>query len=704
MTYIAHRDAENGNEQSMVEHLKNTAELAAAFAHVFGARETAYFCGMLHDIGKYSNKFQRRIRGSNEQVDHATAGAKVACENKDVFSAVCIAGHHTGLPDFGNRSDLPDDTTFCGRLKRETEDYSAYAHEVELPASAVSCKILESAEKSFFFTHMLYSCLVDADWLDTEAFFNSGKRTIEYDNCNVLMSRLEQYISGWWNPQNELNKRRCTILRGALDNGGEMPGLFSLTVPTGGGKTIASMAFALKHLLANNMHRIIYVIPYISILEQTQKIFEDVFGAQNVVAHYSNVEFGDDENDNRRLAAENWDAPIILTTSVQFFESLFANKSSRCRKLHNIAKSVIIFDEAQMLPVNYLRPCVWAISQLVADYGCSAVLCTATQPSLDSILSKHLPNTPVRELCPAVKDMYEYFRRVEYKNEGKCSNETLAKKLNSEQAVLCIVNSRKQALALFSLLNSPGSFHLTTTMTPIHRRSALNEIRRRLHAGLPCRVVATSLIEAGVDVDFPVVWREIAGLDSIIQAGGRCNREGRRDSCESVVHIFEAEKSPPPIFAQNISATRSIMRDFADISSPSAIAAYFRLLYYTLKDEQALDNKEILKDISKGTLPFYAIAKRFKIIENDQYTIYIPHDEAAATLVEELLKNGPDRKLMRKLGQYAVNVYPNLFKDLHATGAVEQIAEDAAILIDIRLYNEQTGLLLKSAGGYDHFV
>ena len=702
MKYIAHRDAESEREQGMVEHLENTAELAAEFAHVFGARESAYFCGMLHDIGKYSDKFQRRIRGSNEQVDHATAGAKLACENNDVVSAVCIAGHHTGLPDLGTPMDSPKDATFGGRLKREVEDYSVYLQEIAVTKAAPLRKFMSDNEKTFFFTHMLYSCLVDADWLDTEDFFTPGKRTNEYDECDVLVSKLEQYISGWWSPQNEIDKRRCIILRNALDNGGEAPGMFSLTVPTGGGKTIASMAFALKHILANDMRRVIYVIPYVSILEQTQKVFEEAFGEQNVVAHYSNVEFGDD--DKRYLATENWDAPIILTTSVQFFESLFANKSSRCRKLHNIAKSVVIFDEAQMLPFNYLGPCVWAISQLAADYGCSAVLCTATQPSLDSILKKYLPDAPVSELCPDVKEMYEYFRRVRYENEGKCSNEELSERLGSEKAALCIVNGRKRAKELFGILDSKDSFYLTTTMTPINRRSVLYEIRKRLKAGLPCRVVATSLIEAGVDVDFPVVWREIAGLDSIIQAGGRCNREGKREFAESIVHIFEAEKPPPQIFAQNISATRSIMRDFEDISSPPAIAAYFQFLYYTLKGEKALDSKEILIDIHKGTMPFKSIANRFKIIENDQYTVYVPHDEASEKMIGELKENGPSRKLMRRLGQYAVNVYPDLYNDLYSTGAVEQFAKDAAILVDLKLYNEKTGLLLESAGGRDHFV
>ena len=693
--YIAHRDAETGREQSISDHLAQTAELAAEFARVFGAEESARFCARVHDIGKYSAAFQQRIRGAAVRVDHATAGAQVAMEYGDPISAVCIAGHHTGLPDFGGRGSEADETTLRGRMKRALADYSAYTSEVTITRDDVPRMPMLTIDKAFFFTHMLFSCLVDADWLDTEAFFNAAKRDMTVSDFPVLMKNLEQYISGWWNPQTELNRRRCTILRAALDSGQEQSGLFRLTVPTGGGKTIASMAFALRHLLAHDKRRIIYVIPYVSILEQTQKVFEEVFGAENVLAHYANVDFGDGsdgsdgeaekaekaekaERGKRRLATENWDAPIILTTSVQFFESLFANKPARCRKLHNIAQSIVIFDEVQMLPIPYLKPCLWSISQLVADYDCSAILCTATQPALDALLQSYLPEAAVREICPDVKDMYDFFRRVRYQHEGKLSPEALAEQLGAEEQVLCIVNSRKQARELFDLLVPDGSFYLTTTMLPRHRRAVLEKVRERLKAGKTCRVVATSLIEAGVDVDFPVVWREIAGLDSIIQAGGRCNREGKRAQSESTVHIFEAEKAPPSIFAQNIAASRQILSSFADISAPEAIYDYFDFLYYILKGDDALDGKGIMEDIREGTMPFQTIAQNFQIIENGQCTVYIPYDDTAEELIAQLRASGPTRTLMRRLGQYAVSVYPDQFLDFYRTGAVDLIAEDAA--------------------------
>ena len=706
MHYIAHRDSESGREQTMKTHLNETAKLASEFAEIFGAQKQAFFCGMLHDIGKYSDKFQRRIRGSGERVDHSTAGAQIAAQHRDPIAAACIAGHHGGLPDFGSNIDTSANTSLLGRLKRkvgaELEDFSAYKNEIDTPIPDIRQEIFIDPARGFFFTHMLYSCLVDADWLDTEAFFNDAPRKNAYDTPDVLYDKLQAYVSGWWEANSEINKKRCEILRASIERG-EMPsGMFSLTAPTGSGKTVASVAFGLSHLLKNGLRRIVYVIPYISILEQTKEKFEEIFGRHNVIAHYANVDFGDDENDSRRLAAENWDAPIILTTSVQFFESLFANKPSKCRKLHNIANSVLVFDEAQMLPAPYLKPCIWAVSQLVQHYGCSAVLCTATQPSIDFILQRYLQGVSVEEICPDVIGMHEYFKRVEFQNIGKISNDVLAERMNQKEQVLCVVNSRKNARNIFLMLRSEGSFHLTTAMMPEHRRRVLAEIHRRLGCGEPCRVVATSLIEAGVDVDFPAVFRELAGLDSIIQSAGRCNRNNLRPREESIVCIFESDEKPPQIFSQNIAAAKHILRDFEDISAPKAITDYFEFLYYILKGEGALDSKDIMGDIGGGAMNFEEIAKRFNLIENDQITVYIPVGEGEK-LIRQFHEKGPSRELMRLMGQYAVNVYTNNYNELYYAGAVERIAEDAAILVNKEFYSDKTGLELEPSAGQAYF-
>ncbi len=709
MEHIAHRGENDERTQSVIDHLKGTAELGGRFASPFGAQAEGERCGMLHDIGKYSGAFQRRINGASEKVDHSTAGAAEAAALGDAAAAFCAAGHHGGLPNGGNKRDTAQDPTLWGRLKKagehKIEDYSAFKGEVEIPAANIP-EYVKTREKEFFFTRMLYSCLVDADYLDTESFMRGGKvlrgafpPLAEYEQ------KLDAKIAPWLHsPRGELGEKRSAILRAALDAAGAAPGLFSFTAPTGSGKTCASMAFALKHARENGLRRVIYVIPYCSIIEQTQGVFEDTFGGGSIVAHYSEVSYDtgekrpDEQRDKRYLAAENWDAPVILTTTVQFFESLFSNKPSGCRKLHNIAESVIIFDEAQMLPAPFLRPCVSAISELLENYGCSAVLCTATQPALDRLFADCPAGLAAREICPDRENLYRQSRRVRYERAGRLTDAELAGRLAGQNQALCIVNRRDQAQKLFALLPDEGSFHLSTAMYPAHRREMLDEIRERLRAGLPCRVVSTSLVEAGVDVDFPVAYRSLAGLDSIIQAGGRCNREGIPGIVNGTVYIFESDRPAPKMLAQNISAARAVLDGFDDPASPEAVEAYFNELFYLAKGMDALDAAGILKLCANETMPFADVARLFRIIDNSQYTLYIPCRESEP-LLAELARSGPSRELMRKLGRFSVGVYPKHYLDLLQCGAAHGIAENAAVLDDVRQYSRDTGLALTMEEG-----
>lgn len=707
MQYLAHRDAEDGREQSILEHLTGTAKLAGEFGAIFSSAEQARRCAMLHDIGKYSDAFQKRIRGAKIRTDHSTAGAVEAAAMGDIAAAFAVAGHHGGIPDMGSRTSNEDNSTLHSRVRRsggaKLEDYSAYKREVKIPQASIPQRLISCKEDAFFYTHMLFSCLVDADYLDTERFMRNGE--VERgtgEGMETLLKKLTLYIGKWKNPKGELNIRRSQILEELLSAGERERGLYTLTVPTGGGKTISSMGFALRHALHTGQRRIIYIIPYTSIIEQTQSVFEEIFGAENVVAHYANADYSTDENSNinqrdrrRYLASENWDAPIILTTAVQFFESIFGNRPSRCRKLHNIADSILIFDEAQMLPTNYLQPCVWSITELVKNYGCTAVLCTATQPSLERLIREfYVPET--LELCPNAAAQYESFRRVTYQYDGLMTDEALSAQLSELRQVLCIVNTRRQAQKIYGMLPRDGSFHLSTTMTPAHRRQVLDEIRKRLKEGLPCRVVSTSLIEAGVDVDFPTVYRAISGLDSILQAGGRCNREGRNDVIDSIVHIFVPECKPPRGMEQNIAAARRVIDRGGDIASPEAIEQYFHFLLYTVKGDEALDEKRIMKLMSE--MAFCTVAESFHLIEDSGMTVYIPLEEGAQ-LTDELRTFGPSRALLRKLGKYAVSVSPHQYRALDEAGAVEQISENTAILLDESLYDVNTGLTLSAEGG-----
>lgn len=710
--YLAHL-TEDGRTQTILEHLKGTASLCSAFAAAFDAEAQGHLAGMAHDIGKYSAAFQRRLHGG-PKVDHASAGAFECLKTQQLAAAFAISGHHGGLPDGGSRGDAAGAGTFWGRINRASqgnlEDYHAWQSEFSLP-HANTPAFAGTRLEGMFFTRMLFSCLVDADYTDTGAFMdNSPYLPASSSSMEELWRRLETYVSGWFPPKGALNMQRCVILEQCMSAGAQYgPGLFTLTVPTGGGKTVASLSFALAQAKARRMKRIVYVIPYTSIIEQTAQIFREILGDENVLEFHSGVQFDQQEDDASSpetapltRSVETWDVPVIVTTAVQFFESLYACRPSKCRKLHNLAQSVLIFDEAQMLPLPYLRPCVWAIAQLVRHYGASAVLCTATQPALDPIFQEFAPEIPIREICPMAEAHWESFRRVSFQQAGTLSWMDLAARLQQQEQVLCVVNTRRAAREVFHQLSGPGNFHLSTLMYPAHRRRILDEIRRRLRDGLPCRVVSTSLIEAGVDVDFPAVYRELSGLDSILQAAGRCNREGKRPPEDSIVTIFQGEDPPPRLFETSIGAGKIVLDHCQDVSSRAAIHTYFSTLL-DLKGAEAQDAHHILPLMESEFFPFRTVAERFHLIESPTTTVYLPLEEGAGLV--ELLRSGQySRTLYRRLGQYGVSVYPQHLAALEQAGALEHLEDGSVVLRDIGLYTQTTGLTLEPSGGNALFI
>lgn len=710
--YLAHL-TEDGRTQTILEHLKGTASLCSAFAAAFDAEAQGQLAGMAHDIGKYSAAFQRRLHGG-PKVDHASAGAFECLKAQQLAAAFAISGHHGGLPDGGGRGDAAGAGTFWGRINRASqgrlEDYHAWQSEFSLP-HANTPAFAGTRLEGMFFTRMLFSCLVDADYTDTGAFMdNSPYLPASSSSMEELWRRLETYVSGWFPPKGALNMQRCVILEQCMSAGAQYgPGLFTLTVPTGGGKTVASLSFALAQAKARRMKRIVYVIPYTSIIEQTAQAFREILGDENVLEFHSGVQFDQQEDDASSPEAvpltrsvETWDVPVIVTTAVQFFESLYACQPSKCRKLHNLAQSVLIFDEAQMLPLPYLRPCVWAIAQLVRHYGASAVLCTATQPALDPIFQEFAPEIPIREICPMAEAHWESFRRVSFQQAGTLSWMDLAARLQQQEQVLCVVNTRRAAREVFHQLSGPGNFHLSTLMYPAHRRRILDEIRRRLRDGLPCRVVSTSLIEAGVDVDFPAVYRELFGLDSILQAAGRCNREGKRPPEDSIVTIFQGEDPPPRLFETSIGAGKIVLDHCQDVSSRAAIHTYFSTLL-DLKGAEAQDAHHILPLMESEFFPFRTVAERFHLIESPTTTVYLPLEEGAGLV--ELLRSGQySRTLYRRLGQYGVSVYPQHLAALEQAGALEHLEDGSVVLRDIGLYTQTTGLTLEPSGGNALFI
>lgn len=710
MEYLAHIDGDRA--QSIKDHLQGTADLAEEFAAKFGKADWGYCCGMLHDIGKYSAEFQKKIKENLDiRVDHSTAGAKV-CENLDGcywLLTYCIAGHHAGLPDLG-REGLP--SSLLGRLKKRLCDYSAYEKEIEIPQITTPPIAMNPEKDPNFalsvFIRMLYSCLVDADFLDTERFMSNGMIQRDSGECmEVLLDKLKDRISKWLVNRDDttVNGRRSEILRNCLEQGKAPKGLFQLTVPTGGGKTVASLAFALQHAVEHHMDRVIYVIPYTSIIEQNAQVFREILGNENVLENHSNVDYEISEDFKpMQLAAENWDKPVVVTTNVQFFESLYANRSSKCRKLHNIVNSVIIFDEAQMLPPNYLKPCMAMIEELLQQYGTSIVLCTATQPALQQFLPEKYV---ARELCPRRDEQFQFFERVTYQNIDTVTEEEMAEKLQQERHALCIVNTRKRAQRLYERLQGEGVYHLSTTMYPAHRRRVLAEIGKRLDdkKGKKCIVISTSLVEAGVDLDFTSVYRELAGVDSIIQAAGRCNRNGERGKEDSIVRIFRwNERENVSGQRQQIDTTKNLLEEGRDITALDNITEYFRRLY-RIKGE-SLDMKKILEKFDGGDYEFATAAKDFKLIEENTVTVYIDQESEAKALLQEIRQQGLTKSRMRKAGQYCVSVRKKgeyekrnmLFDEMYRAGMLEKVdpgAKDFWVLTQEEQYREDTGLKLE---------
>lgn len=732
--YYAHSGASEDREHWhwLSEHLHHTGARAAGFLDAVGGADIGRVAGLLHDLGKYTREFQARLSGGHQRVNHSTAGAKVAVGRYDKLGkmlAYCIAGHHTGLANGVNSEQT---TALEARLAEKVPSPDPiWEQEIALPINLPSPRLKPRNQDTAgfcaaFFIRMLFSALVDADYLDTEAYFarlqGAPKPRGQHPTLTELQGRLNAYLDKLAavtevSPVNDLRQEVLAHVRGKAV---EPPGPFTLTVPTGGGKTLTSLAFALDHARRHGLARVIYVIPYMSIIEQTATVFRtalrggDAEEPDFVIEHHST--FDEDRIGRReakeklRLAMENWDAPIIVTTAVQFFESLFSNRPSRCRKLHNVANSVVILDEAQTLPLQYLRPCVTVLDELARNWRTSVVLCTATQPALAQ--SNGFPDglEGVRELAPEPKRLYRALKRTRVHHAGELDDAALAERMRESQQSLCIVNTRRHARELYErTADAKGAAHLTTLMCARHRREKLDIVRERLLSGAPVRLIATSLVEAGVDLDFRVVWRAEAGLESIIQAAGRCNREGRAEVGD--VFVFkpsdEEGHKPPPEIGQFADAARSVMQSHLDDPmSLDAIDAYFRKLYW-VKGDDALDAKDILRLLRERgkslDFPFETIAGKFRLIETAMAPIIIPWtgtngcDDTAKRLLEELRWVERPGRIARQLQPYVVQIPPRTRSNLLETGAANVVRKEDfdyqfVVLSNLDLYRPESGL------------
>ena len=660
------------------------------------AHDWGYLAGLWHDLGKFAPVWQSYLKSKSDihsdevsgKVDHSTAGAQHAVKSHAALGhlfAYTIAGHHSGLLD-GKSNNA------CQARRLEKTDLPDYQNApAEITAQPVPPfpEFLQRGRDGYsvsFFTRMIFSCLVDADFLATEAFMNPSQARSRNQTPGNALEEITKLIDaridafGHPDPADNVNFHRRAVVEDCREAAVQLPGIFSLTVPTGGGKTLSSLSFALRHALSHGQQRVIYVVPFTSIIEQNAEVIREIIAplqTENftpLIEHHSSLS-PDKEDTQSRLAAENWDAPIIITTAVQFYESLFAAKTSRCRKLHNIANSVIILDEAQSLPVDFLSPCLRVLQELADYYHTTAVLCTATQPAVhfdEAEFKIGLKNC--REIIADTKSLFAALKRVELKFLGDLPDEEFAKSLINHPQVLCIVNRRKHAQQLFQLLGKgEGNFHLSALMCPEHRSLILAEVRERLRNGLPTRVISTQLIEAGVDVDFPIVYRALAGLDSIAQAAGRCNRNGKLSS-PGTTYIFRPEdQKAETYFRETAQVAYQLIDLHPDLLGEKAIRHYFDLYYY--QQSKRWDSKDILStdsfqiDGSDKAFPFNfqysTVAANFRLIEDWQVPVIIPFDEKAKKLISDL--GNPsiplNRKLLRALQRYTIQIPPRLRDD-----------------------------------------
>ncbi len=736
--------------EPLEDHLDLVAKYAIEFAEKLNATEWANLLGYWHDLGKYDPRFQAYLKGEPTKVTHSSFGAQHAIEQfPEAFKpfayllSYCILGHHAGLPDFRDQnSERKRASSLSMRLQDEStrislDEIPSQIHQMQppgMPSLAIDRK--SGPFQLAFWTRLLFSCLVDADYLATEEFMSPDKTNLrprKFSQWDHLSATLTTQLQRMHKPT-PIGGVRNEILDACLQKAAAEPGFFSLTVPTGGGKTLSSLAFALKHLQIHNRDRIIYAIPFTSIVEQTASVFRDLFQDEEgsiVLEHHCNVD-PDAKKYTAHLATENWDAPLIVTTNVQLLESLFSAKPSRCRKLHRLVNSVIILDEAQTLPIEFLEPCLKALQELVTNYGCTIVLCTATQPAITEREKFSIGLKNVREIIPHPEKLAQQMKRTDVESLGSISQETLIDKMNAHESFLCIVNTKRDAAGLFEQLSLLGEehereavYHLSTNLCAVHRTQILDEIRERLQTGKPCRVISTQLIEAGVDIDFPVVFRAIAGLDSIAQAAGRCNREGKKET--TTVYVFEPDggqwSMPFGYLGRTAGLTQTLVADPTSAIhkqgwlSPAAIEQYFRLNYWQHND--LWDKRGIISRflISPSThipeFQFREVAREFRLIEEYQTPVFIRFDKTACELLDELRDclQDPDRKaaglqkrkILRKLQRYSIGVNERDFKQM-AGGDISILLDDHEEptgyyeLTNESCYNDNLGFQPQQAG------
>ena len=721
---IAHKSENSDSVQTVQQHSISTAKMASDFA-IPELKKTAYNIALLHDIGKYQKSFQDKIsRGSNKRVDHSTCGAVEARKlfGNGVISMIsqyCIAGHHTGLPDGGSHNDTVEDATLQGRLSdiSRLEDYSDYRD--ELQPEQISDKELLSLfngaesqedviERFAFITRYCFSCLTDADSLDTIRFCTGREDTELTSDFSACLAKINHKFSSF-HCVTQLQKARSVLQQQVFEKADTDSDIYLMNMPTGSGKTLCSMKFALERAVRTGKRRIIYVIPFNSIIDQTVAVLEELFGESAFIVHHQSsfciddTDYDEDYKILVRSVTENWNAQIIVTTSVQFFESVYKNKRNRLRKLHNMADSVLIFDEAHMMPPEYLKPCLRAVSYITKLLHSEAVFLTATMPDFRELVRKYaLSSSRVTDLITDTGS-FPLFNKGRFVNRGEVSEESLLLEARQNPSALIVVNKRAAAARLYDMA-SGVKYHLSTYMSAFDRKRTIDSIRKALAEldndfpngnSVPeerrITVISTSLIEAGVDLDFFTVYRELTGLDSILQAGGRCNREGKRK--DAVVHVFDFGV-PSKDFRVNIA--KGLLTEYEDISAPECIEEYYRRLF-NVQGEVISRNTIAFGCTGMDNVPFATYAQTFNLIESNTVAIAVACNEESKGMLEQLKITGSTN--YRKLQKYTFMVYEYELQKLIQQGVAAEYG-GVWCLTNSDYYSPEKGVSLEATDYY----
>ena len=732
--FIAHINEKDGSVQTVLEHSLNTAELSKQFATP-EFQEIAYIAGLAHDLGKWEKDFQKRMRGDSVSVEHSIDGAievnKLLPYPIGKLLAYCIAGHHAGLPDGGNKNDEPAFPTLYGRLQRKDQSvYEAYKQELQIPdiddkelkqllMQDCNNDIRVLVDKFAFFTRYCFSCLTDADSIDTGTFCGTRTEHVPHMDFAKCLQRLDERMSSFV-CKTDLQKARSVLQAQVFAKVGEASEISLMNMPTGSGKTLCSIKYALERAVRSGKTRIIYIIPFNSIIDQTVGEFERIFQEDaEILRHQSSFSYEDDDGneqysedyrDAMKNATENWgQVKLIVTTAVQFFESIYSDRKKKLRKLHNMADSILVFDEAHLMPQNWLQPCLQAVSFLTKYFHSEAVFLTATMPDFRKLVQKYaLSSSQVTDLIEDTSAFHN-FKKCHYVKRGEVSQSQLLQEAQEQPSALIIVNSKKMAKVLYQLCTGK-KYHLSTYMAACDRQRVIGEIKADLELlerdfpGLQnvpeerrITIVSTSLIEAGVDLDLFSVYRELTGLDSILQSGGRCNREGKRTDAATYVFSFMETKDQrqPDI---RVELTRGLLEKYDDISAPECITEYYDRLFHMKVDQ--IENHTIGSECSDiNCIPFRSYGEKFKIIDALTASVAVGRDDKSRELIWQLEYTGQCN--VRELQKYTCSIKPWELDDLIKQHVVEDYGSGIWCLTNQDYYDKKTGIKFE---GEDYFI